>query len=106
MCRPSTTPGRPGMARIAVDETVILLHSPLPLVGVSIVMERERQRNDKTLVRGSQALVASSTLFEKVVESSASRILMTCSVPKFVRKTPIMIIRVKRQWQSCEKRPS
>ena len=51
MCRPSTTPGRPGMARIAVDETVILLHSPLPLVGVSIVMERERQQND-SLVNG------------------------------------------------------
>ena len=31
----------------AVDETsVILLHPPLPLVGVSVVMERERQQND------------------------------------------------------------
>ena len=30
----------------AVDETVILLRPPLPLVGVSIVMERERQHND------------------------------------------------------------
>ena len=28
-------------ALIAVDETVILLHPPLPLVGVSIVMDRE-----------------------------------------------------------------
>ena len=27
-------------ARIAVDETVILLHSPLPLVGILIEMER------------------------------------------------------------------
>ena len=27
-------------------ETVILLHPPLPLAGVSIVMERERQQND------------------------------------------------------------
>ena len=35
----------------AVDETVILLHPPLPLVGVSIVMERERQQND-SLVNG------------------------------------------------------
>ena len=40
--------GEPG---IAVDETVILLHPPLPLVGVSIVMERERQQND-SLVNG------------------------------------------------------
>ena len=30
----------------AVGETVILLHPPLPLVGVSIAMERERQQND------------------------------------------------------------
>ena len=33
-------------AATAPDETVILLHPPLPLVGVSIVMERERQQND------------------------------------------------------------
>ena len=36
---------------LAIDETVILLHHPLPLVGVSIVMERERQQND-SLVNG------------------------------------------------------
>ena len=36
---------------LAVDETVILLHPPLPLVGVSIVMERRCQQND-SLVRG------------------------------------------------------
>ena len=29
---------------LAVDETVILLHPPVPLVGVSIVMERERSK--------------------------------------------------------------
>ena len=33
-------------ARLAIDETVILLHPPLPLVGVSIAMEREHQQND------------------------------------------------------------
>ena len=33
-------------ALVAVGETVILLHPLLPLVGVSIVMERERQQND------------------------------------------------------------
>ena len=32
--------------RLAVDETVILLHPHLPLAGVSIVMNRERQHND------------------------------------------------------------
>ena len=38
---------------LAVDETVILLHPPLPLVGVSIVMmEKERQQND-SLVNGN-----------------------------------------------------
>ena len=31
---------------LAISETVILLHPPLPLVGVSIVVERERQQND------------------------------------------------------------
>ena len=31
---------------VAVDGTVILLHPPLPLVGVSIGMERGRQQND------------------------------------------------------------
>ena len=36
---------------LAVDETVILLHPPLPVAGVSIVMERERQQND-SLVDG------------------------------------------------------
>ena len=30
----------------AVGETAMLLHPPLPLVGVSIAMERERQQND------------------------------------------------------------
>ena len=37
--------------RLAVGETVILLHPPLPLAGVSTVMERERQQNDR-LVNG------------------------------------------------------
>ena len=32
--------------RLAVGETVILLHLPLPVVGVSIAMEIERQQND------------------------------------------------------------
>ena len=31
---------------VAVGETVILLHPPLPLVGVSIAMKRQRQQND------------------------------------------------------------
>ena len=46
--------GRGGGAQLqhlAVDETVILLHPPLPLVDVSIAMERERQQND-SLVNG------------------------------------------------------
>ena len=35
-------------ANLAVDETVILLHPPLHLAGVSIVIERERQQNGKS----------------------------------------------------------
>ena len=37
--------------QVAIGETVILLHPPLPLVGVSIVMEGGRQQNDRTLVK-------------------------------------------------------
>ena len=37
---------------LAVGETVILPHPPLPLVGVSIAMERGRQQNDRTLADG------------------------------------------------------
>ena len=36
---------------VAPDETVILLHPPLPFVGVSIVMKRGCQQND-SLVNG------------------------------------------------------
>ena len=39
------------VASLAIGETAILLHPPLPLVGVLIVMERERKRND-SLVNG------------------------------------------------------
>ena len=35
-----------GFGRLAVDKTVILLHPPLPLVGVSMRMERGCQQND------------------------------------------------------------
>ena len=41
---------------LAVDKTVILLHPPLPLVGASIVMGRERQQSDGTLVNGELGL--------------------------------------------------
>ena len=42
-------------AALAVGETVILLHRPLHLVGVSIVMERERQHNDSRQWSGETA---------------------------------------------------
>ena len=32
----------------AVDETVNLLHPPPPLLGVSIVIKRERQQSDSS----------------------------------------------------------
>ena len=41
-----------GRVRLAVGETVILLHAPLPLVGFFIVMESGRQQNDRTLADG------------------------------------------------------
>ena len=44
---------RNGAVALAPDESsVILLQPPLPLVGVSIVMKRERQQTDSTLVNG------------------------------------------------------
>ena len=39
-------------AAVAPDETVILLHPPLALVGVSIVMGRERSQQNDSLVNG------------------------------------------------------
>ena len=35
-----------GEVVLAVGETAIMMHPPLPLVGVSIRMGRERQQND------------------------------------------------------------
>ena len=46
-CRPSRGPWH-----LAIGETVILLHPPLPLVGVSIATMRECQQNDRTLADG------------------------------------------------------
>ena len=46
----AAAPGRRAAA-LAIDETVTLLHPPLPLVGAPIVTERERQQND-SLVNG------------------------------------------------------
>ena len=43
---PITSVRRAERGRLAIGETVILLHPPLPLVGVSIDMARERQQND------------------------------------------------------------
>ena len=37
---------------VGESSVIILLHHPLPLVGVSIAKERERQQNDKVFVRG------------------------------------------------------
>ena len=54
--RPAVSAGRThsalqGAAGVAVDDTVVLLHPPLPLAGVSTVMERGCQQND-SLVNG------------------------------------------------------
>ena len=40
-------------ASLAVGETALLLHPPLPLVGVSTGMERGCQHNDRTLADGN-----------------------------------------------------
>ena len=47
VCRNVCLSTRAGATQLlAIGETFILLHPPLPLVGVSIAMERERQQND------------------------------------------------------------
>ena len=42
---------------LAPDETVILVHPPLPLVCVSMAMERERQQNDSLVKATSMATI-------------------------------------------------
>ena len=42
----------PHARHLAVGETVILRHPPLPVLSVSIGMERERQQNDRTFADG------------------------------------------------------
>ena len=49
--------GRRHRVGVAPDETVILLHPPLPLAGLSIAMERARQPND-SLVNGQVGVAA------------------------------------------------
>ena len=49
---PSATVRLCSTSALAVDEiSVVLLHPPLPVAGVSIVMQRERQQSD-SLVNG------------------------------------------------------
>ena len=44
--RSRSTAWRASPDRLAVGETVVVLHPPLPLVGVSIMMKRRCQQND------------------------------------------------------------
>ena len=57
-------------ASLAVDETGILLHPSLHLVGVSIVMERERQQNDSLV--GGQARASPVVVLAFVVATADS----------------------------------
>ena len=45
--------GGGGGSHDTAGETVTLLRPPLPLAGVPIAMERERQQSDRTLADGS-----------------------------------------------------
>ena len=48
---------QPEPEQLAVGETVILLHPPLPVVVFSIVMQRGRQQNDSSpAARSSRSL--------------------------------------------------
>ena len=75
-------------SRLAPDETVILLHPPLPLVSVSIVMERERQQHD-SLVNGHsrRRIFLRSANFQARRASSSPR-YRRCSTPERCRICP------------------
>ena len=55
---------------LAVDETVILMQPPLALVGVSMVMERERQKN---LVTGHCSLCQTHVAYMACAPSGLAR---------------------------------
>ena len=57
---------------LAVDETVILMQPPLALVGVSMVMERERQKND-SLVTGHCSLCQTHVAYMACAPSGLAR---------------------------------
>ena len=57
--------------RLAVGETVILLQPPLPLLGVSIAMERGCQQNDSLADGYTRSVFRSSCVFVNVSLSEA-----------------------------------
>ena len=58
---------RDAVVAAAVDETAVLLHPPLPLLGVSIWIERECQYND-SLAGGYQVAAVEKSLELRVLQ--------------------------------------
>ena len=59
-CNPEAVSARSTSGRrclLPVGETAILLHPPLPVVGVSIAMKRERQQNDSLERAGGETAI-------------------------------------------------
>ena len=76
----NAAPTRQGGPSLAVDETVILLHPPLPLAGVSIVMERERQHDDSLVNGGPSPHSSAEIAIVSFVASSDLRSVATAAV--------------------------
>ena len=78
---------RRAVCRLAIDETVILLHPPLPLVGVSMGMKRGRQQND-SLVRGSVSPGARSPFHTPFFASHSA--MVPCPSAAVVQEAPAL----------------
>ena len=98
---PAYKPVRSGHC-VAPDETVILLHPPLHLVGLSTVMERERQQND-SLANGyhHHCCILIMTLFAATLQSmypclrrreqaATCLVLSMHQMPRFLNSVTIM----------------
>ena len=66
MCYNNPLPPINALHQVAVDETFILLHLPLPLVGVSIVMERGCPQNDSLADGYHQGMIFYNSWFPTV----------------------------------------
>ena len=74
--------------RLAVGETVILLHLPLPLVGVSIWMQRECQQNTVSpMASVAVVMVDSPETYEVVALTGPAATCMARGLPRMCSRS-------------------